>query len=105
MVPPIWQTNDWKASQLEIVRNYTQALTDNNTVKYIVNLSSIGAHLGSGTGPIDALATFENELNGLKGVRVKHLRPSFFYYNFLAQLPMLKQAGIMGANYGEQKIA
>jgi uncharacterized protein YbjT (DUF2867 family) len=105
MVPPIWQTNDWKASQLEIVRNYTEALTGNKTVKYIVNLSSIGAHLGTGTGPIDAVAAFEKELNKLPGVAVKHLRPVFFYYNFLAQVPLLKQAGIMGANYGEQKIA
>ncbi len=105
MVPPIWQTNDWKTSQLEVVRNYIQALTNNTTIKYIVNLSSVGAHIGSGTGPIDVINVFEKELNALKGIQVKHLRPTFFYYNFLAQLPMLKHAGIMGANYGDQKIA
>lgn len=105
MVPPIWQTNDWNASQLEVVKNYVQALTGNNTVKYIVNLSSIGAHIGTGTGPIDAVAALEKELNKLPGVQVKHLRPTFFYYNFLSQLPMLKHAGIMGGNYGGEKIA
>lgn len=105
MVPPIWQTDNWKASQLEVVNNYIQALTGNKTVKYIVNLSSVGAHLGSGTGPIDAIAALEKELNKLSGIQVKHLRPTFFYYNFLSQLPMLKHAGIMGGNYGEQKIA
>lgn len=105
MIPPIWQTNDWKASQLEIVKNYTQALSANTSIKYIVNLSSVGAHLGKDTGPIDGISTFEKELNKLNSVQVKHLRPVFFYYNFLAQLPMLKHAGIMGANYGDQKIA
>ncbi|TXH27143.1 MAG: NAD-dependent dehydratase, partial [Cyclobacteriaceae bacterium] len=105
MVPPIWQTNDWKASQLEIVQNYVQALKANKSVKYIVNLSSVGAHLGSGTGPIDAVSALEKELNKLSGIQVKHLRPTFFFYNFLSQLPMLKHAGIMGGNYGEQKIA
>lgn len=105
MVPPIWQTSDWKASQLEVVNNYIQALTGNQTVKYVVNLSSVGAHIGTGTGPIDAASALEKELNNLPGVQVKHLRPTFFYYNFLSQLPMLKHAGIMGGNYGEQKIA
>ena len=105
MVPPIWQTSDWKASQLEIVQNYVNALAANKTVKYIVNLSSVGAHLGSGTGPIDAVSALEKELNKLSGVHVKHLRPTFFYYNFLSQLPMLKHGGIMGGNYGDQKIA
>lgn len=105
MVPPIWKTNDWKASQLEIVSSYVQAIKNNKTVKYVVNLSSVGAHLGTGAGPIDALSVFEKELNNLSGIQVKHLRPTFFFYNFLAQLPMLKHAGIMGANYGEDKIA
>ena len=105
MIPPIWKTSDWKTSQLEVVKNYTQALTGNTSIQYIVNLSSVGAHLGTGTGPIDGISTFEKELNKLPGVQVKHLRPVFFYYNFLAQLPMLKHAGIMGANYGDQKIA
>lgn len=105
MIPPIWQTSNWKASQQEIIDNYVKSLTGNTTIKYIVNLSSVGAHLGKDTGPIDGISAFEKELNKLSGVQVKHLRPVFFYYNLLAQLPMLKHAGIMGANYGEQKIA
>ncbi|HND43913.1 MAG TPA: NmrA family NAD(P)-binding protein, partial [Cyclobacteriaceae bacterium] len=87
MIPPIWQTSDWKASQLEVVNNYIQALTGNQTVKYVVNLSSVGAHIGTGTGPIDAASALEKELNKLSGIQVKHLRPTFFYYNFLSQLP------------------
>jgi len=105
MIPPIWQTTDWLKSQKEVADNYFEAIKENRTIKYIVNLSSVGAHIGNGTGPIDGVAYFEKLLNSLSGVGIKHLRPTFFYYNFLAQIPMLKQAGIMGANYGDQKIA
>jgi nucleoside-diphosphate-sugar epimerase len=36
-------------------------------------------------------------------LNVRHLRPSFFFYNFLSQIPLIKQAGFMGANYaGDQ---
>lgn len=105
MIPPIWQTTDWLKSQKEVADNYIEAIKATTSIKYIVNLSSVGAHIGNGTGPIDGIAYFEKLLNGLSGINIKHLRPTFFYYNFLAQIPMLKQAGIMGANYGEQKIA
>ena len=100
MIPPIYQTTNWRASQNEVARNYTEAIQANN-VKHVVNLSSIGAHLGNGTGPVDALYDFEQMLNSLTNLHVKHLRPSFFYYNFMAQIPLAKQASILGGNYGE----
>jgi uncharacterized protein YbjT (DUF2867 family) len=100
MIPPIWQTNDWKASQLEVARNYADAI-DSNGIKYVVNLSSIGAHVGKGIGPVDAMYDFEQMLNKIPGLNVKHLRPSFFFYNFMSQIGLIKQAGFMGANYGE----
>jgi uncharacterized protein YbjT (DUF2867 family) len=102
MIPPIWQTNDWKASQLEVARNYTEAIQSNG-IKYVVNLSSIGAHVGKGIGPVDALYDFEQMLNKIPGLNVKHLRPSFFFYNFLSQIGLIKQAGFMGANYGDKE--
>ncbi len=104
MIPPIWQTNNWRASQQEVAVNYTEAIKSNG-VKYVVNLSSIGAHLGNGAGPVDGVADLEKLLNQVDGLHVKHLRPSSFYYNFFSQIPMIKQAGIMGANFGADKIA
>lgn len=99
MIPPIWQTSNWRASQLEISKNYESALRASGT-KYVVNLSSIGAHEPNGVGPVSGLYDFEQLLNKIPGLNVRHLRPSFFYYNFLAQIGLIKQAGIMGANYG-----
>lgn len=100
MIPPIWQTTNWRASQNEVAKNYADAIQTNG-VKYVVNLSSIGAHAGEGVGPVDALHDFEKMLNAIPGLNVKHLRPSYFYYNFLNQIGLIKQTGFMGANYGE----
>lgn len=100
MIPPIWQTENWKQSQLEVARNYADSIATNG-VKYVVNLSSIGAHVGEGVGPVDALHDFEKMLDAISGLNVKHLRPSYFYYNLLAQIGLIKQAGFMGANFGE----
>lgn len=102
MIPPIWQTTDWRASQNEVAKNYADAIIKHK-VKYVVNLSSVGAHLQQGAGPISGLYDFEQMLNNINGLHVKHLRPSFFFYNFMAQIPMIKQAGIMGGNYGKEE--
>ncbi len=99
MIPPIWQTDNWRKSQLEISQNYVQALRD-SPVTHVVNLSSIGAHLSTGVGPVTGLHDFEQLLNTLSTVHVRHLRPSYFYLNLLAQTGMIKQAGIMGGNFG-----
>lgn len=104
MIPPIWQTNNWRASQNEIAENYTEALKTTK-ITHVVNLSSVGAHLGEGCGPVNAVADFEKALNKISGLTVKHLRPSSFFYNLLNQIPMLKHAGILGANYGDDKLA
>lgn len=100
MIPPIWQTSNWRASQNEVAKIYADAIKANN-VKHVVNLSSIGAHLENGVGPVNGLYDFEQLLNAIPGLNVKHLRPSFFFYNFMAQIGLIKQAGIIGANYGE----
>jgi uncharacterized protein YbjT (DUF2867 family) len=99
MIPPIWQTSNWRASQDEVAGNYADAIRGNG-IKYVVNLSSIGAHVGSGVGPVDGVAHLETLLNSIPGLNVKHLRPSFFYYNFMSQVGLAKTAGIIGGNYG-----
>ena len=100
MIPPIWKTNNWRQSQNEIAQQYIKAL-QGSSVKHIVNLSSIGADVGNGVGPVDGVHDFEQLLNKLEGVQVKHLRPSYFYNNLLAQIGLIKQAGFLGANFGD----
>jgi uncharacterized protein YbjT (DUF2867 family) len=65
-------------------------------VPYVVNLSSIGAELPSGTGPISGLHRQEERLNQLEA-NVLHLRPTFFMENFFIDIPMIREMGIMGS--------
>lgn len=100
MVPPKWDAADWKQHIHSIGKNYAQAIKAAG-VKKVVNLSSIGAHMPTGCGPVSGLYGVESELNALEGVDVKHMRPGFFYHNFMANIGMIKHMGIIGGNYGE----
>jgi uncharacterized protein YbjT (DUF2867 family) len=105
MIPPNWGTTDWLAYQKTVADNYVYAIQKNN-IKYVVQLSSIGAHMRNGAGPIDGLAYLETELEKLKDISTKALRPSYFFYNLFGMKDMIKNAGIMGSNFGgEEKIA
>lgn len=98
MVPPVHSANDWKGYIGQIGENYATAIKAAG-VKYIVNLSSIGAHLPDGVGPVSGLYRVEKALNGLTDVNIKHLRPPYFYNNLLANIGMIKGMGIIGANF------
>jgi len=100
MVPPNFGTGNWKKYIAGIGENIAAAVKASG-VKYVVNLSSIGAHMPDGCGPVSGLYFAEKALNGLDGVNVKHLRAGFFYINFLGNISMIKNMGIIGANYGE----
>ncbi len=98
MIPPKWDVQDWLAYQTEVADNYVNAITS-NAIGHIVMLSSIGAQMGTGAGPIDGLAVLESKLKNTNAA-VKALRPSYFFYNLHAQKGLVDQAGIMGANFG-----
>lgn len=63
-------------------------------VERIVSLSSIGAHLAAGSGPISGLHRQEQRLNALGNVDVLHLRPGYFYENHLAAIEMIRTLGL-----------
>jgi len=102
MIPPKWDATDWKGWIEQIGKNYATAIK-NAGVPYIVNLSSIGAHLPDGAGPVSGLHRVENALNTLHNVNIVHLRPAYFYQNLLANIGMIKQANIIGSNFGNDK--
>ena len=100
MIPPNFNpAGEWKDFLRKIADNYVSAVKQNN-IKHVVQLSSIGAHLRKGAGPIDGIGYLEEKLNELQEVNAVYLRPSFFFYNLFAQIGLLKNAGIFGANYG-----
>jgi uncharacterized protein YbjT (DUF2867 family) len=75
-------------------------------VKRVVMLSSIGADKPSGNGPIAGLHQVEKLYAQLTGVQTRFLRAGFFYLNFYNNIPLIKNAGIIGNNFpGDVKMA
>jgi uncharacterized protein YbjT (DUF2867 family) len=100
MVPPnYFAEDDIREYYRKIGINYAQAIKQSG-VKRAVNLSSYGAHLDTGTGNILGAHYVENSLNELSGVNITHIRPTYFYYNLLNLIGMIKGAGMILANYG-----
>ncbi len=64
-------------------------------VRKVVNLSSAGATLPQGTGPIAGLYRNEQRLNSLATVDVLHLRAASFMENLLAKIGPMRQAGVL----------
>jgi uncharacterized protein YbjT (DUF2867 family) len=100
MVPPNFGATDWKKYIAGIGENHASAIRRSGVTR-VVNLSSIGAHMPDGCGPVSGLYFVEKTLNSLDGVHVLHLRPGFFYTNFLSSIGMIKSTGVIGGNYGK----
>lgn len=99
MVPPNFGAAEWKNYIAGIGENYAEAVKAAGVTR-IIHLSSIGAHLEDGTGPVTGIHRVEKIYDGLAGVAVKHLRAAFFYINFYGNIGMIKNAGIIGSNWG-----
>ncbi|MCJ8211934.1 NAD(P)H-binding protein [Mucilaginibacter sp. RS28] len=98
LIPPILIDKDWKGYIHSVGKKFANAIKEAG-VKKVVNLSSIGAHMPEGCGPVSGLHFAEQELNALAGVDVKHLRPGYFYTNLYAMIGLIKHAGIIGNNF------
>jgi len=96
LIPPNPKSTDFRAYQKTVSDNYLESIKSGG-VKYVVLLSSIGAHLRKGAGPIDGLGYLEEKLATLKNVNVLNLRPSYFMENLFSQVDIIKQAGIAGS--------
>ncbi len=95
MIPPNLASPDYRADQ-ERSSDSISAAVRASGLQYAVNLSSIGAQVPTGTGPIAGLHSFENKLNALDKLNVLHLRPAYFLENHLAGLSMIQMMGIYG---------
>lgn len=103
MVPP----NNYFDHNLDLLayyrrlgHNYARAI-EKSGIKSVVNLSTFGAHLEQGSGILFGAHDVEHILNELPAtIAITHIRPVSFYYNLYGYLDMIKQEGIICANYG-----
>ena len=103
MVPPNYTGGDWKEQIARIGRNYARAIEESG-VSHVVNLSSVGAHLHEGCGPVSGLHLVENALNAVHGLNVRHLRAAYFYTNFLNSIPGIRNTGVLSGNFGNNTL-
>jgi uncharacterized protein YbjT (DUF2867 family) len=95
MIPPKMDTPD--------ILKYYNLLGDTaieailkSGVKKVVFLSSFGAELDTGTGPVLGLHDLENKLSALTQIDLVILRPAYFMENFFVNIPLIKQKRMMG---------
>ena len=65
-------------------------------LRYAVHLSSYGAQVPEGTGPVTGLHSSEQKLNAISDLNVLHLRAAYFMENSLAAMNMIRGMGLFG---------
>ncbi len=96
LLPPNAHAEDFLAYAEPIINSIARAV-QLAQVKYVVTLSSLGAELSEGTGPIAGLHRLEERLNAVGGLNVLHLRCAYFMENVLMSVDLIKSKNINGS--------
>src|SRR5271156_875945 len=91
LLPPAKSREDQERESDAIAKAVTES-----GLRYAVNLSSYGAQVPEGTGPVAGLHSSEQKLNAIDGLKVLHLRAAYFMENNLAAIGMIHEMGIFG---------
>jgi uncharacterized protein YbjT (DUF2867 family) len=91
MLPPITSREDQERESDAIAKAAKES-----DLCYAVHLSSYGAHVPEGTGPVTGLYSSEQKLNAISGLNVLHLRAAYFMENNLAAIGMIRGMGMFG---------
>jgi uncharacterized protein YbjT (DUF2867 family) len=91
MLPPITSREDQERDSDGIAKAAKES-----GLRYAVHLSSYGAHVAEGTGPVAGLHSSEQKLNAINGLHVLHLRAAYFMENNLEAIGMIHAMGVFG---------
>jgi uncharacterized protein YbjT (DUF2867 family) len=91
ILPPITTREDQERQSDAIAKAVKES-----GLRYAVYLSSYGAHVPEGTGPVTGLHSSEQKLNAISGLNVLHLRAAYFMENNLAAIDMIHGMGLFG---------
>jgi len=93
MIPPDLGSLDFRAYQDQLTDAMVSAV-EQNEVKYVVALSSIGADKAEKTGPIIGLHILEEALKRVSGLNTLSLRAGYFMGNTLPQVSVIQHMGV-----------
>jgi uncharacterized protein YbjT (DUF2867 family) len=88
LLPPITSREDQERESDAIAKAVRES-----GLPYALYLSSYGAHVPEGTGPVTGLHSSEQKLNAISGLNVLHLRAAYFMENNLAAIGMIQEIG------------
>ena len=91
LLPPISSREDQERESDAIAKAVKES-----GLLYAVYLSSYGAHVPEGTGPVTGLHSSEQKLNAISDLNVLHLRAAYFMENNLAAIDMIQKMGMFG---------
>jgi uncharacterized protein YbjT (DUF2867 family) len=91
MLPPVKSREDQERQSDAIAKAVKES-----GLRFAVHLSSYGAHVPEGTGPVAGLHSSEQKLNSISGLNLLHLRAAYFMENNLAASSMIQGMGIFG---------
>ncbi len=91
LLPPITSRENQERESEAIAKAVTES-----GLRYAVYLSSYGAHVPEGTGPVTGLHSAEQKLNAVGALNVLHLRAAYFMENNLAAIDMIRGMGVFG---------
>ena len=103
LIPPKQNVTGWRAFQNQVIDNYIAAIQAHD-IRFAVLLSSFGADLGEGAGPVDGLYDAEQKLAKVPGLNSLFLRPSYFMANLFGLMDMIRHMGIAGGNFGDDTL-
>ena len=97
LIPPKFDVLDIRVFY-NVMGDAAVAAIKDSGVKKVVLLSSLGAELEFGTGPVIGLHDVEEKLKWLIGVDTAILRPGYFMENVLGTIPLIKNQRINGGS-------
>lgn len=103
LIPPNMGAADFRAYQ-KATGDALVAAVAASGVPHVVLLSSVGAHLPAGTGPIAGIHPVEKALAALPGTGVSLLRAGYFMENLPGNFGMLEQGALVAFHPGSLAI-
>ncbi|MCI0540709.1 MAG: NAD(P)H-binding protein, partial [Verrucomicrobiales bacterium] len=105
MIPPNFTSADPRADQAKTAEALGSALERAGVARAVI-LSSIGADLAEGAGPVSGLHSFEERIKKVSKLNALILRPGLFMENLLAYIGLIKTMGMTaGTLKGDLPIA
>lgn len=93
LTPESFHSEDVIGDGERMIACYRQAI-ERTGIRRVVGLSSLGAHLGVGTGNLEISYKLEHAFDGLS-IETTFIRPAYYFSNWLGYIDVIKSYGVL----------